>query len=159
MSASLRSLNVPGAGHNAPIPLGARVGPLICSSGISGKDPATGQLPADAATQVHLAFANMDALLAAGGATLAHVAKLHITVNDNAVRDAINAGATKTGVTIHVVDNGVDTGPKIAQRELEISPEDSEAELHERIKVIERELLVATVKQIAGKQIILSEIK
>lgn len=91
MTASSRSLHVPGAGHNAPIPLGARVGPLICSSGISGKDPATGQLPADAAMQVRLAFANMDALLTAGGATLAHVAKLHITVHDNAVRDAINA--------------------------------------------------------------------
>jgi 2-iminobutanoate/2-iminopropanoate deaminase len=91
MTLSKRSLDVSGAGHNAPIPLGARVGPLICSSGISGKDPATGQLPTDATAQVRLAFANMDALLAAGGATLAHVAKLHITVNDNSVRDAINA--------------------------------------------------------------------
>lgn len=90
MTLAKRSLDVPGAGHNAPIPLGARVGPLICSSGISGKDPATGQLPADATAQVRLAFANMDALLAAGGATLAHVAKLHITVKDNSVRDAIN---------------------------------------------------------------------
>lgn len=77
----------------------------------------------------------------------------------HAVRDALNAGATKTGVTIHVVDNGVDTGPKIAQREVQISPEDSEAELHERIKVVERELLVATVKQIAEKRINLNEIK
>ena len=40
---------------------------------------------------MRLAFANLDALLAAGGATLAEVAKLHITVHDNAVRDAINA--------------------------------------------------------------------
>ncbi len=76
----------------------------------------------------------------------------------HAVRDAINAGATKTGVTIHVVDNGVDTGPKIAQREVVITPEDSEAELHERIKVVERELLVATIKQIVEKQIKLNEI-
>ncbi len=77
----------------------------------------------------------------------------------HAVRDAISAGAKKTGVTIHVVDNGVDTGPRIAQRAVEISPEDSETELHERIKVIERELLVTTVKQIANKQITLSEFK
>lgn len=77
----------------------------------------------------------------------------------HAVRDAINAGASKTGATIHVIDNGVDTGPKIAQREVVISPEDSEAELHERIKVVERELLVATVKQIAEKQIKLNEFK
>jgi 2-iminobutanoate/2-iminopropanoate deaminase len=86
-----RSVNVAGAGHNAPIPLGARVGPLLCSSGISGKDAATGQLPADAGAQVRHAFANMDALLSAAGGTLADVVKLHIAVNDNALRDAINA--------------------------------------------------------------------
>lgn len=91
MTSTQRSLDIPGAGHNAPIPLGARVGPLICSSGIAGKDPATGQLPADAATQVRLAFANLDALLAVAGATLAHVVKLHVTVKDNSVREAINA--------------------------------------------------------------------
>lgn len=90
MTSTQRSIEVPGAGHNAPIPLGARVGPLLCSSGISGKDPANGQLPSDAATQVRLAFANMDALISAAGGTLKHVAKLHITIKDNAVRDAIN---------------------------------------------------------------------
>ena len=91
MTSTQRSIDVPGAGHNAPIPLGARVGPLLCSSGISGKDPANGQLPADVHAQVRLAFSNMDALLASGGATLSHVAKLHITIKDNAARDAINA--------------------------------------------------------------------
>ena len=90
MTSYQRSLDIPGAGHNAPIPLGARVGPLICSSGISGKDPATRQLPSDPTLQVRMAFANMDALLAAGGATLAHVAKVHITLKDNAAREAIN---------------------------------------------------------------------
>jgi len=90
MMTGKRSVNVPGVGHNAPIPLGARVGPLICSSGISGKDPANGQLPADPQTQVRLAFSNMDALLASAGATLAHVVKLHITLQDGAMRDAIN---------------------------------------------------------------------
>jgi 2-iminobutanoate/2-iminopropanoate deaminase len=85
-----RSLNVPNVGHKAPIPLGARVGPLICSSGIAGKDPATGALPADGATQAANAFANLRALLAAGGATLADVAKLTITVKDDALREAIN---------------------------------------------------------------------
>ena len=76
----------------------------------------------------------------------------------HAVRDALNAGAKKTGVTIHIVDEGVDTGPHIAQREVEITPEDSEAELHERIKGVERELLVATVKQIVDGKIKLNEI-
>lgn len=76
----------------------------------------------------------------------------------HAVRDALNAGATKTGVTIHIVDEGVDTGPHIAQREVEVHPDDSEGELHERIKVVERELLVETVKAIADNRIDLTQI-
>jgi phosphoribosylglycinamide formyltransferase-1 len=75
----------------------------------------------------------------------------------HAVRDALAAGATKTGATIHVVDEGVDTGPRLAQRELEILPDETEAELHERIKVIERELIVQTVKDIALQKIQLSQ--
>lgn len=86
-----RSIDVPGASHNAPIPAGARVGPLLCSSGISGKDPVTGHLPADPAAQVKAAFANLQALLTAGGAKLSDVVKLTVYIKDNAVRDAINA--------------------------------------------------------------------
>ena len=85
-----RSLNVPNVGHKAPIPLGARVGNLIASSGIAGKDPATGALPSDGAAQAANAFANLQGLLVAGGATLADVAKLTITVKDDSLRDAIN---------------------------------------------------------------------
>lgn len=76
----------------------------------------------------------------------------------HAVRDALFAGATKTGVTIHVVDEGVDTGPHIAQREVAIQPDDNEGDLHERIKIVERELLVETVKAIADKKINLNQI-
>lgn len=71
----------------------------------------------------------------------------------HAVRDALAAGATKTGATIHVVDEGVDTGPILAQRELEILPDETEGELHERIKNIERELIVQTVREIAEQKI------
>jgi 2-iminobutanoate/2-iminopropanoate deaminase len=86
-----RSVDVPGLAHNAPIPVAARVGPLLCSSAIAGKDPATGQLPADAATQARLAFANMQRVLAAAGASLADVAKLSVTLSDNSSREAVNA--------------------------------------------------------------------
>jgi 2-iminobutanoate/2-iminopropanoate deaminase len=85
-----RSLQLPHVGHKAPIPLGARVGPLLCSSGIAGKDPASGVLPADGATQVEHAFANLRALLAAGGGRLEHVVKLAVTLADDSLRDAIN---------------------------------------------------------------------
>ena len=85
-----RSIEVPGASHNAPIPAGARVGPVLCTSAISGKDAATGLLPPDAATQAELAFANLKALLQAGGATLSDVVKLTVYIKENSVRDALN---------------------------------------------------------------------
>ena len=91
MTPSARSIDLPGASHSAPIPAGARVGNILCSSAIAGKDAATGALPPDAATQARLAFANLRALLAAGGATLADVVKLGVTIKDNTVREAINA--------------------------------------------------------------------
>ena len=74
----------------------------------------------------------------------------------HAVRDALAAGAKVTGVTIHVVDEGVDTGPHIAQREVEVLSDDNEYDLHERIKSVERELLVDTVKKIAAKTLTLA---
>ena len=76
----------------------------------------------------------------------------------HAVRDALAAGAERTGSTIHVVDKGVDTGPVISQRELEIKPGETEYELHERIKTVEREHLVSVVRDIAEDKIKLEEI-
>lgn len=87
---SSRSIEVPGASHNAPIPAGARVGNVLCSSAISGKDAATGLLPLDAAMQAERAFTNLKILLQAGGATLSDVVKLSVSIKDNSVRDAIN---------------------------------------------------------------------
>ncbi len=77
----------------------------------------------------------------------------------HAVRDALYAGAKTTGATIHIVDEGVDTGPHIAQVEVEVLPDDNETELHERIKAAERKLLIATVKEIAAGKINLHQLK
>lgn len=71
----------------------------------------------------------------------------------HAVRDSLAAGATVTGVTIHVVDEGVDTGPHLAQAEVAVLPDETEHELHERIKDVERRLLVETVRGIAEAHI------
>jgi phosphoribosylglycinamide formyltransferase 1 len=87
------------------------------------------------------------AMLAAFGGRLVntHPALLPAFPGAHAVRDALAAGATVTGATVHLVDAGVDTGPVIAQREVAVRPDDDEARLHERIKEVERELLVETV--------------
>ena len=63
----------------------------------------------------------------------------------HAVRDALAAGVATTGATVHLVDAGLDTGPVLAQRPVPVLPGDDEAGLHERIKTVERELLVQTV--------------
>lgn len=91
MSRPPRSIHTAGASHQAPIPAAARVGPLLCTSAVSGKDAGTGALPADADGQVRHAFANLQAVLAAGGATLDDVAKLSVTLKDNSVRERFNA--------------------------------------------------------------------
>jgi phosphoribosylglycinamide formyltransferase-1 len=64
------------------------------------------------------------------------------------VRDALAAGATESGTTIHWVDAGLDTGEIIAQERLDILDSDTEESLHERIKILERGLIVATIAQI-----------
>jgi phosphoribosylglycinamide formyltransferase-1 len=66
------------------------------------------------------------------------------------VRDALAAGVTETGASVIVVDNGVDSGPIISQRRIAVLPGDTEAALHERIKPVERELLVQAVLDIAN---------
>ena len=75
----------------------------------------------------------------------------------HAVRDALSAGADATGATVHIVDAGVDTGPVLAQREIEIPSGISESDLHQQIKTIERSLLVEVVSQIAEGKLNLSE--
>ena len=90
------------------------------------------------------------AVLGAFGGRLinTHPALLPAFPGAHAVRDALAAGVQVTGATVHVVDAGIDTGPVLAQRQVDVLPGDDEARLHERIKAVERELLVQTVAEI-----------
>lgn len=65
----------------------------------------------------------------------------------HAVRDAMAAGVNETGASVIVVDDGVDTGPILAQRRVAIHPGDTEDVVHERIKEVERELLFGLVEE------------
>lgn len=73
----------------------------------------------------------------------------------HAVRDALAAGASQTGASIIVVDSGIDSGPVIAQERVAVLAGDTEATLHDRIKTVERELLVRTILDIADGTITL----
>ncbi|MGQ7298336.1 phosphoribosylglycinamide formyltransferase [Quadrisphaera sp. KR29] len=81
-----------------------------------------------------------------GGRTLnTHPALLPSFPGAHGVRDALAHGVKVTGCTVHLVDAGVDTGPVLAQRAVEVLDDDDEAALHERIKTVERALLVDVV--------------
>jgi len=74
------------------------------------------------------------------------------------VRDALAAGVTQTGASLIVVDDGVDAGPVISQERVPILPGDTETSLHERIKPVERRLLIDAVLDIANGHIDLKEL-
>ncbi|MFF4788451.1 phosphoribosylglycinamide formyltransferase [Streptomyces sp. NPDC001276] len=78
-----------------------------------------------------------------------HPALLPSFPGAHGVRDALAYGARVTGCTVHFVDDGVDTGPIIAQGVVEVRDEDDESALHERIKEVERRLLVEVVGRLA----------
>ncbi|MCU1571680.1 MAG: phosphoribosylglycinamide formyltransferase [Naasia sp.] len=67
----------------------------------------------------------------------------------HAVRDALASGVAETGASVIVVDEGVDSGPVLAQRRVPILPGDTEASLHSRIKAVERALLADVIRDIA----------
>lgn len=72
------------------------------------------------------------------------------------VRDALAAGVTETGASIIVIDDGIDSGPILAQERVPVLPGDTESSLHDRIKPVERRLLIDTVRRIASGELTLS---
>lgn len=78
-----------------------------------------------------------------------HPALLPAFPGAHAVRDALAYGVKLTGVTVHVVDEGVDTGPVIAQAAVPVLDGDTEDSLHQRIKDVEQPLFVDAVGRLA----------
>ena len=90
------------------------------------------------------------AFLAAFGGRVVntHPALLPAFPGAHAVRDALAHGVKVTGCSVIVVDEGVDSGPIVAQVPVPVVDDDDEGSLHERIKVAERTLLVDVVGRI-----------
>ena len=78
-----------------------------------------------------------------------HPALLPSFPGAHGVRDTLAYGVKVTGCTVHLVDSGVDTGPVLAQGTVPVEPHDDETSLHDRIKTVERSLLVGTVAALA----------
>ncbi|TCP49389.1 phosphoribosylglycinamide formyltransferase-1 [Tamaricihabitans halophyticus] len=89
-------------------------------------------------------------LAAFGGRVInTHPALLPAFPGAHAVDDALRHGVKVTGCTVHLVDEGVDTGPILAQQAVRIDPADGADSLHERIKDAERGLLVDVLARLA----------
>jgi phosphoribosylglycinamide formyltransferase 1 len=80
-----------------------------------------------------------------------HPALLPAFPGAHGVRDAMAHGVKVTGCSVILVDAGTDTGPIIAQRAADVLDDDTEETLHERIKVLERDLLVDVVERLATR--------
>ena len=122
--------------------------PLAASADRSAWDAALARAVADHSPDLLVCAGFMrilgPAVLAAfGGRTVnTHPALLPAFPGAHGVRDALGHGVRVTGATAHLVDAGVDTGPILDQRAVPVEQEDDEASLHERIKVVERAMLV-----------------
>lgn len=79
-----------------------------------------------------------------------HPALLPAFPGAHGVRDAMAYGVKVTGCTVHWADAGMDTGPIIAQEAVAIEDSDTEETLHEKIKVVERRLLISTLASLAA---------
>jgi phosphoribosylglycinamide formyltransferase-1 len=80
-----------------------------------------------------------------------HPALLPAFPGAHAVPAALAYGVKITGCTVHLVDAGTDTGPILAQQPVQVFDDDDEATLHERIKVVERRLLVDVLDALATR--------
>ena len=87
-----------------------------------------------------------------------HPAYLPEFPGPHGVRDALAAGVDQTGASLIVVDNSIDGGPIIAQERVPVLPGDTESTLHDRIKPVERRLLIQAVLDIANSHLDLKEL-
>ncbi len=83
-------LYIPGIEHKAPIPMGVKIGNMVYSSALSGKDPNTGQKPADVKEEVRLVFQHIQTLVENAGGSIEHIAHMSVHLSDNLYRSLVN---------------------------------------------------------------------
>lgn len=85
-----QSIDVPGIGHKAPIPMGCKIGNIVYSSGISGHDPDTQTTPSDPAGQAKVMFQNVRRFMQAAGGTSDDIIRMTLFVRDKKLREYLN---------------------------------------------------------------------
>ncbi len=84
------SIELPGLAHGAPIPMGAKIGNVVYSSGISGRNADTGELPADPDRQAEVMFENLRKFMELAGGSPDDIVRMTVYLKEEAYRDSIN---------------------------------------------------------------------
>jgi len=85
-----KSIEIEGHGHKAPLPMACRIGSILATSGVSGKNVETGEMPKDVDEETRHAFINMASVLEAGGLDMGDVVKMTVLVTDESFAASIN---------------------------------------------------------------------
>lgn len=88
--AKRESIEIPGLSHGAPIPMGSKIGNLVYSSGISGRDADTGELPDAPEQQANMLFQNIRTFMAQAGGTPDDIIRVTVHVREEQYRAVIN---------------------------------------------------------------------
>jgi enamine deaminase RidA (YjgF/YER057c/UK114 family) len=90
MAGRRTSINIPGMAHGAPIPMGSRVGNVVYSSAISGRDTEKNVIPSDPDEQAFTLFRNIEKFMEIAGGTTDDIVKMTILMKDEKDRESIN---------------------------------------------------------------------
>ena len=88
--AKRKVIEIPGLSHQAPIPNGARVGNIVFSSAISGRDPKTNELPKEPERQAKVLFRNIRTFMEKAGGTTEDIGHMTVYLKEESYREAIN---------------------------------------------------------------------
>ena len=88
--AKRKVIEIPGLAHQAPIPNGARIGNIVFSSAISGRDPETDELPREPERQAEALFRNIKTFMEIAGGSTEDVGHMTVYLKEEKYRDAIN---------------------------------------------------------------------
>ena len=88
--AKRESIEIPGLSHGAPIPMGSKIGNMVYSSGISGRNAETGDLPSDPAQQAEHLFQNIRTFMSVAGGTPDDIIRVTLHIREESYRAALN---------------------------------------------------------------------
>ncbi len=84
------AIEIPGVSHGAPIPMGAKIGNIVFSSAIMGKNAENNELPLEAEPQISCLFQNIESFMKSAGGSSENIIRMSVYLKDNSYRELFN---------------------------------------------------------------------